>query len=374
MPTNAELVHMLYQGVTDTNCLEMFWEEFSKAAGSSHSSITIRNKHTHAVNEVIHHGYDDKEFDAYASHYYKRCVWSEPLLAKSKGSFHSTSELSSDSSFIKTGFYNDFAKQVGIRHGVGAVIDIPCSDDYLQLAALRGDDRAYYSEAEFKRMNDIIPHLQQFMFLRKELGERDKTPRDTEDLVNSSSSAVFLLGEECQPLYFNNVAQQLLDEEGLISIWNNRIRLNSPLGLKKIDSVVYEAVKAASNDHSMNTCCVFTEQYESNEYQFRISPFYYYSAGMLGEYSKPCAAVIVKRVGTPHEVSLNILSQLYGLTVTEAEITKMLVQGSTPTAIAAKRGVSLQTVRTQVKSIYSKLEVENSMALFSKVMTSVAVI
>jgi DNA-binding CsgD family transcriptional regulator len=58
-----------------------------------------------------------------------------------------------------------------------------------------------------------------------------------------------------------------------------------------------------------------------------------------------------------------VYEELFGLTVAEAAVAYGLAVGQTPVAIAASRGVSLSTVRTQIRSIYDKLNVKKQTEL-----------
>ena len=48
------------------------------------------------------------------------------------------------------------------------------------------------------------------------------------------------------------------------------------------------------------------------------------------------------------------LRELFGLTPREAELAIALLNGGTPAAIAAHLGVSLATVRSQIRSLFTK--------------------
>ena len=62
------------------------------------------------------------------------------------------------------------------------------------------------------------------------------------------------------------------------------------------------------------------------------------------------------------------LGRLYGLTRTEQQVTRMMVQGQSVTEISDRLHKSVLTVRTHVKRVYSKLGVGTNEQLFSTVM------
>jgi len=68
--------------------------------------------------------------------------------------------------------------------------------------------------------------------------------------------------------------------------------------------------------------------------------------------------VVVLRGRLPGTAELEaILARAFGLTAAEAEVAARLARGERREAIAAARRASLQTVRSQIKSIFSKLGV-----------------
>jgi DNA-binding CsgD family transcriptional regulator len=55
-----------------------------------------------------------------------------------------------------------------------------------------------------------------------------------------------------------------------------------------------------------------------------------------------------------------------GLTETEAEVAHGLYKALTPQEIARRRGVAVDTVRSQIKSVYSKLGVRRQLELIGR--------
>lgn len=72
-------------------------------------------------------------------------------------------------------------------------------------------------------------------------------------------------------------------------------------------------------------------------------------------HGKPGLALL--RLVATHHFAANLrcrLERLFSLTRTEAEVTVRLAQGESPEAIASARGVSVETVRGQLRSVFSK--------------------
>lgn len=72
-------------------------------------------------------------------------------------------------------------------------------------------------------------------------------------------------------------------------------------------------------------------------------------------HGKPGLALL--RLTATHHLAPNLrcrLERLFGLTRTEAELTVRLAQGESSEAIASARGVSVETVRTQLRTVFRK--------------------
>ena len=75
------------------------------------------------------------------------------------------------------------------------------------------------------------------------------------------------------------------------------------------------------------------------------------------------AVMIAFQSRAPREAAADLLKQAFGLTAAEAEIALGLSAGNPPALIAEQRGVSIHTIRNQLKSIYAKSGVATQVAV-----------
>lgn len=88
----------------------------------------------------------------------------------------------------------------------------------------------------------------------------------------------------------------------------------------------------------------------------------------LSDLDRPLIAVTFWRTETPRFANL---SRVFDLTKAEHAVLLKLLNSSVADGIAECHGVSLDTVRTQIRSIYAKLDVSSREGLFHKVMAYV---
>jgi len=60
-----------------------------------------------------------------------------------------------------------------------------------------------------------------------------------------------------------------------------------------------------------------------------------------------------------HRIRTKLIQQLFGLTKSEAEVLELMAEGLTNREISERRGKSTDTINTQVKALYPKMQVEN---------------
>jgi DNA-binding CsgD family transcriptional regulator len=85
-------------------------------------------------------------------------------------------------------------------------------------------------------------------------------------------------------------------------------------------------------------------------------------------------AVSVAFIGNPDTgpvTTTEVLEQLYSLTRAEAELVRMLSEGRSLEQVAAARGVTMNTVRSQLKQVFSKTDTKRQGELVRLVLTGV---
>lgn len=80
----------------------------------------------------------------------------------------------------------------------------------------------------------------------------------------------------------------------------------------------------------------------------------------------PAVLVVIRTTERAESHLASALQSVFFLTAAEAQVTLLLAGSKTPATIAAHRGVSLGTVRTQIKSVYAKLSVSRHAELMAR--------
>jgi DNA-binding CsgD family transcriptional regulator len=82
---------------------------------------------------------------------------------------------------------------------------------------------------------------------------------------------------------------------------------------------------------------------------------------------EPRVLVVIRNRPADHGHVKTLLRAAYGLTAAEADVALSLTAGQSPEAIAAARGTSIGTVRTQIRTLFMKLHVRRQSELIARV-------
>ena len=78
------------------------------------------------------------------------------------------------------------------------------------------------------------------------------------------------------------------------------------------------------------------------------------------------AILVCEQIDKPLVLNLKLIQEIFGLTLTESKIANFVFQGITARDIAAARNVSIETVRSHIKSILLKTETNRQVELVAK--------
>lgn len=368
---NGKLIHFLYRAVDEPEALNEFTGRFGEAYNSDFGFISDRNKSDFQVLDMYEWGFGETGIKAYIDHYYQFDVWTNGLKALPQSKFHASHEIYPDDALLKTVVYNDYARRLGVRHGVGAIFAVPYTSRYIHFAGARRPDQGRYDPATVAQMNQLVPHLQQFMHLRTRLGDLEGRVACMEQALNRIGSAVFICNKDGKILYQTVQAEELLRDRSEVFASNRILSVKQSQANTKMKTLIRNAT-AASRGEDQSPGGALRVDDGNGMLEVIVTPIRYAPPGGLLGASSPCAAVFMREVGAPRIIAPEVLSALYSLSKAEADIAIRMSQGISIARIADLRGVSVQTVRKQTQTLYLKTETTSQSQLVALVVASLA--
>jgi len=203
---------------------------------------------------------------------------------------------------------------------------------------------------------------------------RDVTERRrAEETLNLLSTGMALVDRDCRLLLANRSATRLLDMGDGLTLSHGRIGATHRQQMEQLRDLVDSACSTAERDAEEDTFAgVMTIDRDENvrPLSIMVAPVQLSAESEGGD--SQVAAIFIRDLEVRQSVPPGVLAKLFGLTPAEARVVVELVKGKRPQEVADDLSVSLNTVRNQLKQIFSKTETGRQSELISLVLSSAA--
>lgn len=241
---------------------------------------------------------------------------------------------------------------------------------YSLFHAMEGDlEETTPLTADNPMLRRIFGHLSQAIKITKKIYEIEEYHQIQRSLLNRIPVGLVLLTEEGVIHDANNMAQKMIEESPYIKEVNGKLFLtNNEIHQQMKDIVRTLSVQSSSTKVSRGLS--LADKKAKSRPMAVFTPLNIASSSMFEFRSQ--VAVFLSNDDSHHDLELSALADIYQLTPKELRIVEQLVQGLPVPEIAKKLYVSYNTVRTQLKSIFHKMDVNSQSELLNNILTGPA--
>jgi DNA-binding CsgD family transcriptional regulator len=372
---HASLVDRIYDAVLQPDGWGGVLTEAMRVFRASSAALFVQNLGTRRPELGVSTGLSaDKAIWARFYDYY---VFKNPVrlanLSQPVGEPTASNLLMPDEEFEQLEYHRDFQKSVGCFYEMATHL---VRDDRMLacFSVQREKAEGGFSSEDVEGVRTLHPHLRRAMLLRHRIGEQTAAAQSMEQALHALSTPMCLLGADGR-VAFSNTAAELIIAEG--SVLRLKAGVLSPT--QPGDQAIWQRWLASITGNRMDAPladgrlalrgrdgAVALHIWAS---PFRVPTERTEKKGVPGR-----IALFLSRPGASPAVSPGRLQEFFGLTPAETRVLHGLVNGKTPKEVAAEAGLSAETVRAQIKSIYEKLEVHRQAELMQRVLLSPAVL
>lgn len=350
-------VDAIYAAATEPGSWNHFLELLSDAFLGA--SIALHG-HDHATGHslgALAQGYDPAYIAVYEKEYSAINPWAGGYAEGPVGRVQLTENLIDAASLKKTRFYDEWIRPQGdIGTGVGITI---CRDSSKRMrlscnVSFRNGDRL--RSGMVRTLTALAPHLRRSFEIGRRLQGR-ALGMGFEPALDKISSAVFLVDAHMRIRYANRAAETMLSSQDCATSIDKRlVFLNTEVNRRfgrsihaatKPDYSAFEGqirLRNAGGDKMMEITVVpLVRPVSTSDNVFEWM-----------DDTHASVMVCVQQTGPFPKRRPVKFTNRYGLTPTEALLAEELLRGSTLKIIAQERGVSIHTVRNQLKVIFEK--------------------
>lgn len=224
--------------------------------------------------------------------------------------------------------------------------------------------------------DSLGPHFRQAVHLHRRIaglaGQRDAAGR----VLDRLPIGVIMLDVRGRALLVNRAARAIIAEGNGLSIdAAGVVRATGHDDAQKLNHLIADAIQPRNTPPNLtqnlqDRAMAVSRTSSDTPLSLLLVPLPQERSGNGAR--RPAAILFVSDPDLLQPAPRSVLSDLYGLTSTEAQVLEILTQGRRPEDVAVEFGVSINTVRTHLKNIYRKTETQGQPELMRLVLTGPA--
>jgi DNA-binding CsgD family transcriptional regulator/PAS domain-containing protein len=350
LPFDEDLSQIL-QALYDAPLEPSRWEDFlrltAQASGGEAAALMLLHAESCSVARSV--GLDPEVTRLYEQHYYRLDVWREPVTRASD--WLGTSErYVSFAELERTEFYNDFALPAGIPHAIAAMVERG-PERIANLGIYRGLRAGAFEKGDLDVVRFLKPHLQRAHRLHTELNKAQARSAGLAAALNTLSTGVILLGPHMRVVAMNQAAEQFVAIGNGLLVSGDTVALGQSKEAALLQCLIASAVRTGEGTGLQAGGAVTVSRHDLPPLHVLVSPV----RGFDLDESHPVRAILfVKDTAQRSRHWNGILSALFGLTPAECRVAILLADGYAPKQIVETIGVSRNTLKSQLSSIFCK--------------------
>jgi DNA-binding CsgD family transcriptional regulator/PAS domain-containing protein len=251
---------------------------------------------------------------------------------------------------LRTEFYNDFLRPQDI-HTAMMIRVAQHPPEVCVINVNRPVERGPYSRRELETAERLHPHLIRAFRLSQAFAELHGLGADLTEALDSAPDGVFLLEDTGHVRYANRAAERAVGPTAPLAVVHGRLSAKDPAVARRLAGLI---AAAGSSDPSTRRAgeLTFAPCAGGAPLTATVAPQRSGPLAVFGE--KPCVVVCVRDPNGAAVVPPDALRDRYGFTAAEARVALAIGEGMTPRQVAERLGVSFNTVRHQLQSVYEK--------------------
>ncbi|MFC4160171.1 helix-turn-helix transcriptional regulator [Chitinimonas lacunae] len=338
-----EIVALFYEGALDSAQYHNAMAALANACSSPRVAALAWNR-SEEGGQVLSAVGDDSGAAADYNRYFYRLDPSRPRLgAWAPGRwYHDSQELGG--TLANDPFYRDFMRPHRLGHVLAVKIDAVDGVDYY-LSCVRLLDQPDFDPGTKEWLTQLFPHMQR----ASRLGARARALQLRAGLgwaaLDSLATAVLLLEVDGRIAAANAAAERLFQQETTLHCHQQRLVPHDSGAASRLLQLLSAAtaVRPRGGTLAVPGCSL----------RLSILPLAPESPWRTS-LSQPVALVLIDDPGAAIDPDPNWLQMLYGLTPAETRLAGVLAHDHSPVECAELLGVSLATIRTQLRALFGK--------------------
>lgn len=344
-----QLISQLYEGVLTNEGWGEALRTISAITQSPQASVVVFDKRAEALAVSETFGIPQEAVVSFNAHYHQLDEGRLYATTMPFGHWYLDRRDIGEEVMRRSEYYQDFL----IPHDMATtlcnrLLGDESADAFLSLQRRLG--QPHYTDADLMAFGCFVPHVQRAVRLRMHMQRLSAHAGLASVVLDSLNTPLLVLDEHSRILLSNAEADALLRRLPQLMVYQGCLHL------KGIRAGLFEQLLRSACGRPGPAIAGGASIAELNG----LSPLQLLVLPMpacmqaFNHWQRPLALVLFHDPNQAHSIQPHLLQQLYGLTPAEARLALTLYRGNSPAQAAQHQGISVGTVRVQLKAIFAK--------------------
>jgi DNA-binding CsgD family transcriptional regulator/PAS domain-containing protein len=362
----STIIEHIYQGPLEETPWQDFMLDLRELLGAHIATLILIPPSQDAKGVMLNVGGNMEGLESYSKKHYAL----DPFIDLPAGEVISLREFIDPKKLTASEFYKTTLAPAGIFDILGADLEVP-NELSVRLRISRFKGAKPFGTEQKNLIRQLLPHLERAIRIHARLNKVESERALYAGAMEQLSVGTVILDEKGSVINCNALAKQLIEaKDGLVNSkgslhLSNREQTNE---LQKLIASVLETQQHGESGFVEAMRATRPSGLPDLGLVIRPVPKTEYSEGK----SVPSVAIFISDPEQGSETPTQIITRLFGVTPAEASLAMLLVNGLTLDEAAQVQGVSRNTTRTHLRSIFAKTGVSRQTMLVRLILKSVA--
>lgn len=365
---DGDLIGLIYEGVMESDPWASFLHALRTQLHANSAMLMLGRPDASGLARDIDDA--DWQVSTIKQLYYSRFVDQNPIRYDEMvpGRVYSMFDFIARERFLRTPYYLDFCRHLGIEMALIACIGEP-GDTPCWLNVARREQQGDFRPAEIALIEDLIPHLHRALRMREAVCLSRQQTSAYMGALDSARLCTVLLDGERRIVGLNEEAERLFAQSTAVTIRNGVMTLTDRTDQARF-TALWSSFIGGEDDTGYGVMTAGAEGDNPVNIMVRRSD----RLPLPGGRSAIAAIAYLKDPSAPLQPQVSAISALFSLKPTEARLAAALAQGADIREASIQLGMTEQTARTYVKRILQKTGTRRQSELVQMISTSLAVL
>jgi DNA-binding CsgD family transcriptional regulator len=367
------LIESIYASAIEPGGWKRLAEDLSDAFGRAGVAISMPHPDSELPLDVTRFRLRDDLESTFIRHLGKGLPWGNPGVVKMKNRFGFPNESLSPAEIERSEFYREYMQPNGLAPECPIYHEISTGQigKLVGIAIYRRADSRPFDEQDLELGNLLVPHLERGYAIYSRLGNVRRARTALAEILDRLPTGVLVFDAQHTPVIVNRSARRILELRDGFTIERGRPRLANRNEDGVFQTLLAKACEAAlKGQRLVGDVMQVTRPSGRRSLALMVAPLLDAPPGSAA--GEAVSVAFLTNPDTGPVSTTEVLEQLYSLTRAEAELVRMLSEGRALDEVAAARNVTMNTVRSQLKQVFSKTDTKRQGELVRLVLTGVS--